>query len=100
MVDHIYGRINVLKNVERPSLFVNELELYVKHLATYFNNNVADLDNKKKKYINKFNAQLLEGIAYYRGLQEQVQQAFGESKANFLEQLNRYELQLKPLVVE
>ncbi|WP_149525013.1 hypothetical protein [Sphingobacterium hotanense] len=100
MVDHIYGRINVLKNVERPSLFVNELELYVKHLATYINNNVADLDNKKKKYINKFNAQLLEGIAYYRGLQEQVQQAFGESKANFLEQLNRYELQLKPLVVE
>lgn len=100
MVDHIYGRINVLKNVERPSLFVNELELYVKHLATYINNNVADLDNKKKKYINKFNAQLLEGIAYYRGLQEQVQQAFGESKANFLEQLNRYELQLKPLVVK
>ncbi|MGN0020543.1 MAG: hypothetical protein ACI35Z_07110 [Sphingobacterium hotanense] len=100
MVDHIYGRINVLKNVERPSLFVNELELYVKHLATYINNNVADLDNKKKKYINKFNAQLLEGIAYYRGLQEQVQQAFGESKADFLEQLNRYELQLKPLVVE
>lgn len=100
MVDHIYGRINVLKNVERPSLFVNELELYVKHLASYINNNVADLDNKKKKYINKFNAQLLDGIAYYRGLQEQIQQAFGESKANFLEQLNRYELQLKPLVVE
>ncbi len=100
MVDHIYGRINVLKNVERPSLFVNELELYVKHLAAYINNNVADLDNKKKKYINKFNAQLLEGISYYRGLQEQLQQAFGESKANFLEQLNRYELQLKPLVVE
>jgi len=100
MVDHIYGRINVLKNVERPSLFVNELELYVKHLAAYINNNMADLDNKKKKYINKFNAQLLEGISYYRGLQEQLQQAFGESKANFLEQLNRYELQLKPLVVE
>lgn len=100
MVDHIYGRINVLKNVERPSLFVNELELYVKHLAAYINNNVADLDNKKKKYINKFNAQLLDGISYYRGLQEQLQQAFGESKANFLEQLNRYELQLKPLVVE
>jgi len=100
MVDHIYGRINVLKNVERPSLFVNELELYVKHLAAYINNNVADLDNKKKKYINKFNAQLLDGIRYYRGLQEQLQQAFGESKANFLEQLNRYELQLKPLVVE
>ncbi len=86
--------------MERPSLFVNELELYVKHLAAYINNNVADLDNKKKKYINKFNAQLLDGIRYYRGLQEQLQQAFGESKANFLEQLNRYELQLKPLVVE
>jgi len=29
MVDHIYGRINVLKNVVRQSLFVDALELYV-----------------------------------------------------------------------
>lgn len=100
MVDHIYGRINVLKNVERPSFFVNELELYVNHLKAYIQNNVTDLDIKKRKYINKFNAQLLDGIAYYRKLQEQAQQAFGESKASFFEQLRTYEMQLKPLVVE
>ncbi len=99
MVDHIYGRLDILKNVERPSFFVNELELYVKHLRTYMHDNLADLDQKKKKYIQKFQAQLLEGISYYRKLQQEVQHSFGESKDLFMEQLRKYELQLEPLRV-
>ena len=96
MVDHIYGRINVLKDVQRPSFFINELELYVKHLAGFIKENLPDLDVKKKKYIQKFQTQLLEGISYYRSLQEKVNFAFGESKKSFIDQLNRLESQIAP----
>ncbi len=99
MVDHIYGRINVLQGVKRPSMFINELELYVNHLSNYIQENLLDLDVKKKKYIYKFQNQLVEGIAYYRSLQDRVSQVFGESKAAFQEQLANYENQLKPLIV-
>lgn len=99
MVDHIYGRINVLQGVKRPSMFINELELYVKHLSNYIQENLPDIDSKKKKYIHKFQQQLVDGINYYRSLQDRVNQVFGESKAAFLEQLTNYENQLKPLIV-
>lgn len=99
MVDHIYGRINVLHGVKRPSMFINELELYVKHLSNYIQENLPDIDHKKKKYIHKFQQQLVDGINYYRSLQDRVNQVFGESKAAFLEQLTNYENQLKPLIV-
>lgn len=32
MVDHIYGRINILNTLRRPNMFVNELVLYVDYL--------------------------------------------------------------------
>lgn len=99
MVDHIYGRVNVLNGVNRPSFFINELDLYVKHLAGYINENLSNLDVKKKKYIQKFHAQLLDGINYYRSLQSKVNSAFGDSKTAFYEQLNRLESQLSPLNV-
>ena len=99
MVDHIYGRINVLNDVNRPSFFINELDLYVKHLAGYINENLSNLDVKKQKYIQKFHTQLLDGISYYRSLQSKVNSAFGESKTAFYEQLNRLESQLSPLNV-
>jgi hypothetical protein len=32
MVDHIYGRMNLLNDIDRPSMFVNELRLYVDYM--------------------------------------------------------------------
>src|ERR1019366_6549314 len=32
MVDHIYGRINILNAVKRSNMFVNELKMYVDYL--------------------------------------------------------------------
>jgi len=94
MVDHIYGRINVLSGIKRSFFFINELELYVKYLAGYINENIQSLDVRKKKYIQKFQTQLLDGISYYRSLQGKFDFAFGESKDKFQEQLNRFEAEL------
>ena len=99
MVDHIYGRINVLQGVERPSMFINELELYVQYLSQYIQANVLDMDLKKTKYINRFNQQLLEGISYYRNLHHKISQTLTDTKDSFLESLNDYEIKLKPLII-
>ncbi|HLW50735.1 MAG TPA: hypothetical protein VKZ78_07155 [Sphingobacteriaceae bacterium] len=66
MIDHIYGRINLLQQeYNRPNLFINELDLYVKHLKKFVDDNRHTLNEKKEKYISKFKNQLNEGIRYY-----------------------------------
>jgi len=66
MIDHIYGRINLLQQeYNRPNLFINELDLYVKHLKKFVDDNRHTLNEKKEKYISKFKNQLNEGVRYY-----------------------------------
>lgn len=68
MINHIYGRENLLANVVRPNLFINELHLYVDYLKKDIANQLEELTTKKDKYFSKFKLQLLDGIAYYRAL--------------------------------
>ncbi|MBC8984279.1 hypothetical protein H9X96_00655 [Pedobacter sp. N36a] len=68
MINHIYGRENLLANVSRPNLFINELHLYVDYLKKDIANQMEELTTKKDKYFSKFKLQLLDGIAYYRAL--------------------------------
>jgi hypothetical protein len=64
MVDHIYGRVDLLAGVERLHFFVRELKMY----ADYFLKSVKDLrkdDEKQKNYLEEFRKNMLEGIKYY-----------------------------------
>jgi len=65
MVQHIYGKTDVLGSTVRPHMFVKELEMYV----NYFNDKLAIFvnspDKKQEKYLNKFHKNLMEGIQYY-----------------------------------
>src|SRR5690606_37880047 len=46
MVDHIYGRANVLNQINRPHVFINELKIYIE----YFKNDMEDsLDSMTAK---------------------------------------------------
>jgi len=66
MVKHIYGKVNLLVDVQRPNMFINELNLYVDYFKKDLETNAAKLNDKKKKYLQKFSDQLLAGIDYYR----------------------------------
>jgi hypothetical protein len=69
MVDHIYGRKNILANDTRPHMFITELHLYINYLVEKLN---EDLQNgqfeKNKKYYTVFYQNLKNSISYYRGL--------------------------------
>jgi hypothetical protein len=72
MVKHIYGQVNLLENVQRPNLFVNELNLYIEHLRKDLHIHLKGWTEKKEKYLIKFNQQLQSAISYYKNLLPQI----------------------------
>ena len=72
MVKHIYGQLNLLQNVERPNLFINELNLYIDYLRKDISTHLKGWTDKKEKYLLKFKNQLQEGINYYKELLPQL----------------------------
>jgi hypothetical protein len=84
MVKHIYGKINLLAEVTRPNMFINELNLYIAHYQKDLENQMAQVNDKKQKYLSKFREQLLAGIQYYKDLFPQM-----------VSQLSHLELALK-----
>jgi hypothetical protein len=99
MVKHIYGNANVMNHVNRPHVFIKELQLYV----AYLKNDIADVSKSTitsgqiKKW-NSFRNNLSAGIQYYMNL-------FGNStyfKSDSLsiqQQLNHYQAELNDIKI-
>ncbi len=83
MVDHIYGRTNVLDDRPRPHMFLKELEMYLdiykKRIEAFFEN--SD-DKKEKMQLTKFRKNIFDGVQYYRDL-------FNEHKKDIVKELDR-----------
>lgn len=87
MVDHIYGRLNILNNLQRPNIFINELQLYVNYLKTEIENQLTVISDKKLNYFQTFKANLIKGIDYYENLIPNIKSTNSEFKTNILQQL-------------
>jgi hypothetical protein len=87
MVSHIYGRTDLLANMNRPNMFINELNLYVSHYEKDMEINALVGNEKKQKYLVKFRDQLLEGIAYYQQLIPKLLHEPASNKDTMTEQL-------------
>jgi hypothetical protein len=68
MIHHIYGRKNLNNQLERPNMFINELQLYVDYLKRQLAESGNMISEKQKKYFAKFKTNLLSGIEYYKTL--------------------------------
>ncbi|WP_346860047.1 hypothetical protein [uncultured Draconibacterium sp.] len=83
MVDHIYGRINLLDKGYRPHMFIKELNMYLdifKEKMENFQKNMEDV--KEKRNLVKFKNNLFDGINYYKEL-------FTEKKKEVVDELDR-----------
>ncbi len=81
MTDHIYGRTNIMDNVNRPNMFVAELSLYINFVKEQLDNeNLIELDPRRKKYYIEYFKNLHEGIAYYRNLPQTVEPNYAAFK--------------------
>lgn len=68
MVKHIYGKINLLEDVKRPHMYINELKLYVDYFKKDVESSINEINTKNIKRLERFKNQLLKGIDYYQGL--------------------------------
>jgi hypothetical protein len=86
MVDHIYGRANILREKNRPHLFVNELKIYTAYIRAKFAN--ADLaDVKLMKYFRTFFKNMSDSVDYYKTFADRIFAAGSKGKDVFLREL-------------
>ncbi len=85
MVDHIYGRINLITSEKREHMFIKELELYIEQFKAKFEDlSLETVMDEGKKQLTEFGANLLEGISYYRDLSDKFTKS---QKKKFLQKL-------------
>jgi hypothetical protein len=84
MVSHIYGRLSVMTNPDRPHMFIRELAIYVDFLRKEIEKHSLDLSSRAPKYFKDFKENLLSGIEYYRTRAEQF---IDEKRNHFLDDL-------------
>lgn len=97
MVDHIYGRVALFTNSERPHMFIRELKLYIDHLRKELESFSKGVLDRKPSYFSEFKENLLGGIKYYR---ECALQFVHEHQDRFLEDLTALCEQLEQIPVE
>ena len=97
MIDHIYGRINIMNRPDRPHLFIKELSLYYDYLKERVAELQENVSEKQTKYIEKFRNNMNEGINYYKSFFGEFEQVYSEKKKDLLDELERYERKLSNL---
>ncbi len=68
MVNHIYGRINLITRTDRPNMFMKELKLYLNYLEEKIASIDLPVSTNQMKYFSTFVTNISEGIEYYRQL--------------------------------
>lgn len=97
MIDHIYGRTNIMTNYNRPHMFMKELSLYIAYWAELLTSARDSVDTKSKAYTETFHKNLLEGIAYYQQLSNSMGHEWNSLKRKLEEGLLQAERQLNEL---
>ena len=94
MVGHIYGRKNLLNQVYRPHMFVNELKIYIKYLQAEIQKSLPEPSEKQKKYFRSFYDNLQQGIYYYRSIITQAAQDTKEAYHTWVKDVDEAEASL------
>jgi len=100
MIDHIYGRTNVITREDRPHMFIKELHIYLDYLATRIGETRFSPTDKQRKYLLTFASNLNDGIDYYQALFNNLKEEFSGSKQQILELLDEGRKTLISLVQE
>ncbi len=64
----IYGQSASVTSLERPNLFIKELNIYIDYLKNKLEETTAEASPKEIKYLKTFVKNLKEGLLYYKDL--------------------------------
>lgn len=87
MMQHIYGRTNIIDVTNRPHFFIKELRMYIDHFKEEKRQLQQDTPAVKVKKVDKIKENLLAGIDYYLTLFEQDETYFKANKSAILTEL-------------
>ena len=96
MVDHIYGRINLITDPNRPNMFVKELSLYIDYLQKKMEEKTEAITTQSEEFFNTFRTNLLDGIEYYKRL---VPEIFEETESVREKMMEEFEILEQKLMV-
>ena len=96
LVDHIYGKRQLLINPNRPHVFIRELQLQVSILAKELKDASANLPARSKKKLAEVKNNLQSGIEYYRKI---IGSSIEEKEKLFLKHLADLARELNQLVI-
>ncbi|MDB5135027.1 MAG: hypothetical protein JWP37_1630 [Mucilaginibacter sp.] len=99
MVKHIYGKIDLLERMKRPHIFIKELNLYIDYLQKDIHLNLKDLNDKKRKHLDGFKAQLQQGINYYKNLFSELPDLTSNILIELYEELTASESKLSEIMI-
>ncbi|MCX6150692.1 MAG: hypothetical protein NTX22_09230 [Ignavibacteriales bacterium] len=94
MVDHIYGRIDLITEPDRPNMFIKELSINIDYLIKKAEENIKPISIKAEALLNLFSKNLLEGINYYKKLIPEIIEETEKVKQRMNEDLEALEQKL------
>lgn len=100
IVNHIYGRANVIARTDRPNVFVKELNIYIDYLKNKIEETKVSMNDKQQSYLLSFASNLQKGKDYYEQLFSNVKGVFEDTKSTILNDLENSEKALQLLYVE
>ena len=98
MISHIYGRCNLIVTNHRPSFFITELNMYVKHFKGEIKSKTEPLSQIDTKRLVLYARNLFDGIQYYIQLTKTKYIETDEYKQRMLEELTAAKNALDQLV--
>ena len=87
MINHIYGRENVISRTDRPNMFIKELYLYLDYLKSRIDDSRDAMTKKQEKYLLTYSKNMEEGINYYHTLFDGLKYKFEDTKQGILNDL-------------
>lgn len=87
MIDHIYGRTNIMTRPDRPHMFINELKTYTDYLKDKIEEAKGTMTEKQEQYFLSFSKNLKSGIQYYHNLFSTLTDRFQDTKEHILSDL-------------
>ena len=99
MVDHIYGRTNIMERTDRPNLFVKELGMYIEYLGGKIEETLKPISDKQRKHFDTFQENLNKGVEYYKDLFQKCKTQLEDStsKNNLMQDLENMKQELLKL---
>jgi len=85
---HIYHDDNGIVREDRPSMFINELNMYLTYLSKKIEEHKVDWGRRSDRYLNTFSENMNNGISYYNKMFNSIGSTFSGVKDTANKSLN------------